>query len=546
MSYQTSNETTTNTKKKPTLEQQNCCGLVKDHDFVKIEAVSGSGKTTTLQYISETLGLPSLYLAYNKSMAEEAKSKFPKNVETRTTHSLAYSIYGSGLAHKLKRPVGRYVNVAGTASEIAKFYKISFIQVDEDEIITEAFLGLIVKDSVAKFEQSADNTFNIDAHIPSFHKKDIEKRFGSIALGNVKRTVAKVAKKLWQDRISPLSPVLATHDTYLKLYQLSKPDLSKNYKLLLLDEAQDTNDCVLDIVLSQKDRMKVVLVGDSRQQIYAWRGAVNAMNKVNAEKGTLSKSFRYGEPIAAIARSVLQHKVKIEGNEKVKSTVALLKAVDFEKPYTILFRKNTTLVFRAIELISQGVKVSINIDVRDFVEMLSSAHALYLGEMNRVKHENILPYSSWEDFTNEAKSAPDLSKLITIILSGDAQQVISTLHTYKKDPNAIVTLTTAHKAKGLEYAQVVLADDFPSVYNTKGEYEGLSEEEENLLYVACTRAKFALNVNETIFQILNMQNKGDVGNYLSDYKASSRVKLPNKINLNRELGHFDGEDYVFK
>src|SRR5690606_5321394 len=90
-------------------------------------------------------------------------------------------------------------------------------------------------------------------------------------------TILSYAKLLWKERINPASKILATHDTYLKLYQLSNPNLSQ-YKILYLDESQDSNDCVIDIVKQQKD-MKVVLVGDDAQTIYAWRGSTNAMAK---------------------------------------------------------------------------------------------------------------------------------------------------------------------------------------------------------------------------------------------------------------------------
>ena len=59
------------------------------------------------------------------------------------------------------------------------------------------------------------------------------------------------------------------------------------------------------------------------------------------------------------------------------------------------------------------------------------------------------------------------------------------------DPESKVTLSTVHRAKGLEWAQVFViwaADgQFPTMWGTKDE-EGI-EEERRLFYVACTRAK---------------------------------------------------------
>ena len=42
-----------------------------------------------------------LYLAFNKSIQEEASQTFPPNVVCRTTHSIAYRRVGIKLKHKL-------------------------------------------------------------------------------------------------------------------------------------------------------------------------------------------------------------------------------------------------------------------------------------------------------------------------------------------------------------------------------------------------------------------------------------------------------------
>jgi len=55
-----------------------------------------------------------------------------------------------------------------------------------------------------------------------------------------------------------------SHAQVLKAYQLSKPDLSRKYDLIMLDEAQDVNPCQADIVGSQ-DKCRVIVVGDAHQ-----------------------------------------------------------------------------------------------------------------------------------------------------------------------------------------------------------------------------------------------------------------------------------------
>ena len=94
-----------------------------------------------------------------------------------------------------------------------------------------------------------------------------------------------------------------THDGYLKLWQLSKPSLGQ-YDALLVDEAQDMNPCMLDVV--RRQIQPKIFVGDPHQQIYAFRGSVNVLDLLEASHTyALTQSFRFGEPIAFAAQSIL-------------------------------------------------------------------------------------------------------------------------------------------------------------------------------------------------------------------------------------------------
>lgn len=481
---------------KPTEEQVHCGEMFTLHDRLKIRALAGSGKSSTLRYIAQqNPELSFLYLAFNKSMADEAQSSFPDNVEVRTVHSLAYKAVGVNYSHKLIRPSGRYVNVAGTGNEIAQYYGISDIKVGKDKTIRKAYLGLIAKETVNRFERS-DEMQITEKCIPSFYIKDLEKRF-NIKVSAIKREILDVAKHLWKDRSDVDSRVLSTHDTYLKLYALSKPDLT-HFDCVFVDEAQDSN----PVTLSLFDKVKkIIYVGDARQAIYGWRSAINAMSIIESEEGKLSKSFRFGQAIADVAGAII--KEKVYGNENIESVVG---EIDPTYQYTVIYRKNLTLISEAVDMILRGEKVFLNIDVQDFVSTLASAQSLREGDMRKVKHEAILPFSTWGELVTEAKGDPSLGKLVKIIQEERAQEVLNTLGTSHKNPaNAEIILTTAHKSKGLEWDQVVLAEDFDGLFDKKGQLTD-DEEEINLLYVASTRAKKVLKINQAV-EILMVLNK---------------------------------------
>lgn len=478
---------------KPTEQQLTCIEKAKTAKLLKISACAGGAKTTTLTMIAEQVEQPSIYLAFNKVTADEASRKFPMHVVCKTTHSVAYAQFGVELSHKLSRPKEGYVNVGGTGGEIAKLYKIKEIATKDDVVlITAAGIGQFVKECVAKFEQSADKKVD-NQHLPMYSMQKVI----DAGAAKLKATVLKYARKLWEDRTNVDSVVLATHDTYLKLYQLSSPKLK--YKMIYLDEAQDSTPCVLDIVLQQKSHAQIVLVGDARQSIYQWRGSVNAMKVVEGEEAFLGQSFRYGKAIADVAMAVLKGKVKIEGFSEIPSVI---KMVDSSQQYTKLFRTNSALLSEAVSALDRGVAVDIEIDTKDFVKLLQSVEALYNDELKQVKHERILPFATWLSLCDGAKDEPELNRLVRIVKEGDSQRMIKALESYRKPLQAEAVYTTAHKSKGREWDQVVLADDYPSHYKG-GKFVGLNEMEENLLYVAVTRAKLVLQLNDSAQEAIN-------------------------------------------
>lgn len=488
----------------PTAEQVIAQHIVKDNQRVKLNAYAGCSKTTTLSMVAQDLCAPSLYLAYNKSMAVEAKEKFPAWVQVSTTHAKAYAVFGRQLQAKLKRPKGAYQNVCGTGGEIARYFGIKSIVLASGKRITEAGIGLAIRETVNVFEYSADDRIGTQ-HISNVAIKKLKRDdIDQFEFMNYRSGVMKAAQQLWELRKNTRSNVLATHDTYLKLYQLSKPDLS-NFDIIYLDEGQDTNECVLDIIISQ-DKPKIVVVGDEFQQIYQWRGSVNAMGKLPFVEGKLSQSFRFGQPVADIANLILSQngvETNIRGWEQCESSVHNYLPEDFTGCYTMLYRTNMNLVLDAVELLAQGKKVNLEIDVSDFVKLLESAVELLRNNMKGVKHEELLPYENWAAFAEEvAGTGGELGRIFTIIDGGQHYEVLGMLSMQRNVENPDMILTTAHKSKGREWDVVVLADDFPSNWDPKtGAWIGLTEAERNLLYVAATRARKMLIVNGTIMEL---------------------------------------------
>lgn len=488
-------------------QQEDIVLAAQDHDIIIVDSVAGSSKTCTQVVMAHNNPIASLYLTFSKELAVEAESMFPNNVECRTIHSLAYKFKGVDIAHKLFRPKGKYRNVAGTGSEIAKYYSIKSIDITDDLQIKNTLIGLMVKQTLAKYEASNDEVISRE-HLPYALIKTIEnkhitttKPVLSRAIKNLKQDVIKYANRLWKDRTDSLSPVLATHDTYVKMWALTNPTVDTN--VLYLDEIQDASMVFIGVIQNQVGKCNIVLVGDPDQNLYSWRYSVNGLELVDGKKMELSQSFRYGGQIAKLAEMILGNGRSITGCTDISTQVGYENVVNKSKHYYKLFRLNSTLLQEAIILISEGKKVNIHVDVQDYVNMLESCQALYDGKVSKVKHEEIIPFDTWRELEDEAKSGGVLARLVNTVNKGNTYRVINLLRSHKNTDTPDVTLMTCHKSKGKTLDYVILAEDFPSNYNRNGEWVGIDDAEKRLLYVGVTRAKLGLEYNETVQELID-------------------------------------------
>ena len=361
-------------------------------------------------------------------------------------------------------------------------------EVNQFDTIRAVAIATFVKFTVKRFQTNVENSIS-QKHLPKGELLELQRTHFGINIEKLQKIILQHAKTLWKERCDPKSPVLADHDTYMKLWQLSNPHL--NYDILYVDEAQDSNPVLLDVVKKQS-HCKVVYVGDTYQSIYEFRNAKNAMELISAPTKVLSKSFRYGSKIANVAKYIINNEIDVKGLETLDSKVG---AIISEK-YTKLFRTNAALLEDAVYKIGNGGKVYCAISHDEFVKKLSSADALYNKDMKNVKDESITPYSTWLELKEAAKEDPELQRLVKIVESYRVEEFLSAFEKLiYSEKEADIILTTAHKSKGKEWSNVVIADDFDlsKVFGPKR-----NQQEVNLLYVACTRAIDNLQLSDAL------------------------------------------------
>ena len=476
----------------PTKQQLDILEAFKNTRVLKVNAIAGSGKTSTLELLAEANQKPSLLLAFNKSIADEAAGRFPKHVSCRTMNSVAYAEYGRGLQHKLNYNKDYSTNTMRSIKDTVNWYKLQDYTKAEPPISARTMANL-AREAVDRFcHSSRPSISRSDLHYKDFKELEKNHDFDSDTLG---KDVLTLAKKIWKERTDPVSKSFCTHDTYVKLWSLSNPKL--NYDIIYVDESQDINPCVLHVL--EQQICKVLYVGDQYQSIYGFRGAINAMKKIEAPTMHLSQSWRYGESIAQVAEAILsKDSVEVQGNPLVESRIV---PCITSKNYTMIFRTNSALLEAVESLIDQGVNINIQVNVKDFISQVRSVVNLYKGKTPF--HDMIARFGTWSELLEYSKEDVEVKRLVKIASRPDVEHFISALEKVKECKNPDVVLTTAHKSKGLEFDNVIVANDFKF-----GEKELLAipEQEINLLYVACTRAKKELQLPDKLQEYMKGLN----------------------------------------
>ena len=466
----------------------------------KINAVAGSGKTTTLlEYAKRNSHLKILYLAYNKSLQTSLQEKLKEYnlpfMHISTIHSLAYNkieAYNYNLAHDLKNQVIENVitNHELTVNQKACYPIPEYVALIKDLVNFYCNSSLIALNS--KLIESYKKQSELGAKILELINKNEQR-----VIEHLKTILSAMKNKV----------IDATHDFYLKMFYLNKK-VSANlpYDLILVDEAQDISDVMIGIVENQSCRR--IYVGDSFQQIYTFRFATNALNKIDLPSYDLTQSFRFGDNYAKVLQNNLNSLYEINSSKPLKisglekTTQIGKNHIDFSKQFCVIARSTFGLIQQLVYFIHDKKKVYFEGGYNSYSFMNQTVYSIfYLKQKknDKITIDEIKDFETineLEQFAKDTKNQDYLNIIKFINTYGDNifeinKKIKEFLVTDKKDADII--FTTTHKSKGLEYEQVIMADDFISkkeIVNTKNKlsFQRINEEL-NIYYVAATRAK---------------------------------------------------------
>lgn len=477
-------------KHTPTAEQEAAKRDVLSGEHTKISAYAGASKTTSLIYISESLkGEKGKYLAFNRSIAKQAGTEFPGWVQCQTTHSLAFHAVGKQYVNAGRQIPDKEHRRLRTY-EVANILGVKDGYRGQTAKVSKNGITFLAMQTVTRFCYSADEEIGL-RHVP-YDKQ--WKVWSQTERDEVTALAVHYATKAWTD-IMDFNGVLSyEHDYYLKQYQLKHPRIAVDF--IMIDEGQDTNPATLDIFTSQGDHAQLVMVGDSYQQIYAWRGAVDAMDTFESvNTAYLTKSFRFGEAVAVEANKwlkLLGAELPLVGFEKIHSEVC-----ELADPRAVLCRTNAQVIAETLHYQDAGKKVYVQGGTKDIKDLATAAQSLMHGQP--VEHAELIGFDNWDEVVEYAAgdaSAKDLRIFVKLVAEYGVEKILNIASTaVSKEEYSDVVTSTAHKAKGREFDSVRIAPDFqePMADEDTGEPAKLVDAEMKLAYVAVTRAKLKLD-----------------------------------------------------
>lgn len=474
-----------------------------------INALAGSGKTSTI--VNAVKLIPStcnaLFIAFNKEIVKELEKKLAgvKNVQVKTLHSLGLLMVRRNL---------------GTNIEIDEYKYRTFIKKNIKQLSSADFDKMTTK----LIQQYTDNVIQL-CDLGRYNLAQCEKDLLQVSarhdipiIDDECNAVLNVMKWGRENTTS-----IDFTDMVWLPYELTLNPIGLQYDYIFIDECQDLNAAQRELFLRCFRRgTRFIAVGDKKQAIYSFAGAdaesfAKLQNLPNTTTLPLPISYRCPKKVVNLANQFVDTMECREGapDGEIVHNVSIK---DIHDGDMVLCRTKMPLIKLYMRYLRMGVKSYVRgQDIGlNLLRMVDKTEQIVLNvslqkdgvfarlyddlfeERNRLMIKRGMDL---EDATlsNQIMNKYDSIKALEILAEGltSARDLHDRIENVFAESADGVCLSTIHKAKGLEANNVYILCKtlMPSRLATQ-DWE--KEQEQNLMYVAYTRAKYKLGfVSET-------------------------------------------------
>ena len=468
-----------------------------------LEAVAGSGKTTTIVESARRMKGWVMLLAYNTKMGNELKERIAglTNVRAGTFHSAGFA----ALRFNLKQ--------FKLQLDDKKVYKIAQAIVDNGRKDLENLVGPVA-DIVSMAKQRGIGAL-VSEH-DEFEWMDMIDHFGlyeNIPEDVDLNKVIKFAQVVLKRSNTDLNTIDYNDMIYIVL-QRNLRTLQSDW--VLIDEAQDTNPTRRALAKKLlKPGGRLVAVGDPAQAIFGFTGADNdALEQIardfKCQKLPLTVTYRCPKAVVRHAKTWVSH---IEAADTAPEGEVL--SMPYENVMAeakvgdaVLCRYNKYLVNLCFKFIRAGVPAKMEgRNIGEGLVKLSQRWKVKTLETLEKRLETYLEreVAKWmaKDKEMQADAVKDRVETLMVLIDRAREQNIHTVAELTKmimelfEDNAgsrkpCVVLSSAHRSKGLEWNRVFLLGREEFMPSVMARRPWQMEQENNLIYVAVTRAKQTL------------------------------------------------------
>lgn len=454
-----------------------------------VQAVAGSGKTTTGVEMVKRMRGSHIYLAFNKSIATELTTR---GVNGRTFHSLCY---GPVLKFKGANTVD--------ANKLQGLVRETF---DDSQRRTYGTFAA----KLVGLARNAGIGAGLVPNVPSewealANHHDLEPDTDS---GDMDEGITLAMELL---EASNDSPMVDFDDL---LYIAVKDNLTlPKFDNVLVDETQDTNAIqraiIKKIMFTMKEHgraSRLGAVGDEAQAIYGFRGAdSDSMALITSDfkcrEMPLTVTYRCAKEIVEYARQWVDHIEAAPGAiDGAVTELANWTTKSFSPGDLVVCRTTKPLVSLAYKLIRDRIPArvmgrEIGQGLKKLVERMRAHGVDALIEKLRAYTVREVAKARAKEDEAKMASIQDKTDCIMCLIDGldeinrTIPALIAAIEQIFSDANTVgVTLATIHKAKGLEADRVFWLNrsKCPSPWARQ---DWQQQQEANLCYVAATRAK---------------------------------------------------------
>lgn len=463
-----------------------------------VRARAGTGKTTTiLEAISFAIEAKILLAAFNKRIARELQERlggWGGRAEAKTLHALGFQY--------IKYSWGKDIQPDDEVEGLR-------VRAACGDNAPDGIYGIVGKlvaraKNAAPFanqKQLADIAEEQD-FVPNQEQE--EAGWNVVDVANAAYAVLQASKVARADRKISFDDMV-----YIPVVcRLARPW----FNMVVIDEAQDMNACQLLLAQAACKRGgRIVVVGDDRQAIYGFRGAdsgsIDRLKKeLKATELGLTTTYRCGKNIVAEAQKQVPDFQAADTNaDGLVDNLEYSKLAEQAKPGDfVLSRKNAPLMSTCLRLLRAGITARIEgrdvgkglaaqikkfraKSVPDFLARLGTWQKKEIKRIvakgKNVEAKSIVVDDQYETLCALADGAANVQEIIDRCFNLFEDSIDPV--TGKPNLKPAVVCSSVHKAKGLEADRVfVLVDTL----------FGGNVEEENIRYVAVTRAKSHLTL----------------------------------------------------